>query len=142
MTIKKQAVEKLWRLNTYSDNEIGGVLGSTDNQIIDVIQFDETSVHNAYSYSPNTKYLNAILLEWNRRGIAFMGMFHSHLFGIKQLSEKDKCYIKKILSSIHAENTTLYFPILVLPSQEIITYAGKKSSDGITIFKEDVKIIP
>lgn len=142
MIIKESAFEIIKEIEKYTDKEFGGILGSTDGQVINAIAFDSSPNHDVYTYSPNIKYLNSVLVRWSKKGIVFKGMFHSHLFGIKQLSEKDEDYIKTVMNSLQDESIKLFFPIYVLPDNELINYIGVKSLNGVSIYKGNVWVIP
>lgn len=121
--------------------ESGGILGGT-NGIVSRYYLDEgTQDGPKCSYSPNVELLNAVIDEWQNENIDFMGIYHTHFFGVESLSEGDIQYIKQIMQSMPDEITSLYFPILKYPEKQMISYIAKNEKGNITIAKNPVSIV-
>lgn len=124
--------------------ETGGILGSSDGLIIDKVVMDEYDLNNQKfcSYFPNVKFLNSNIEIWQKNGIDFKGIFHTHFFGVETLSDGDKQYIDAIMKAMPESVKELYFPIFVLPNRELFCYKAKKNDSGTEIsFDETVLVI-
>lgn len=143
MKISIAAFNKLNMLISDEPPEIGGILGSkNDNIITDIIKDEiKKSFQKKCYYEPNVDFLNQHINKWIEQGIAFKGVFHTHFVGVKTLSCADKKYINAIMRNMPEEIIYLYFPIFVLPSRELVCYKAEKSKKEIKIYHEDVVII-
>ena len=74
------------------------------------------------SYVPDTDKMNSIIEKWFNEGIEFLGIFHTHYYGVKTLSDADKDYMRRIMNS---SIKILYFPVFVFPNNEMVLYAIK-----------------
>ena len=115
--------------------ECGGILGSSQNEIIDNVVFDDIRHQKRIrcSYAPNVEFLNKCILQWQQENIRFWGMFHTHFAGVKTLSEADETYIRIIMNAMPEEIYCLYFPIYVLPERELVGYVAKRTLGDIKI---------
>lgn len=122
--------------------ETGGIIGSKGDGIITDIIFDfnENQSHPC-SYSPNTAYLNASIEQWCKENIQFCGIFHTHFCNVKSLSCGDKKYIYEILKSMPDNVKSLYFPIYILPSRDLIPYLAYIDNNELCIKEETIEII-
>lgn len=123
------------------DYEIGGILGSNDTNTVNYIYFDNIREPNKFNYCPNTDILNNIISKWASCEIQFEGIFHTHFYGVETLSEYDIKYINQIMYSLQDIITCLYFPIFVLPQNELIIYKAINEQKHITILRENLYII-
>ena len=69
-----------------------------------------------------------------------MGLYHIHFNDVKSLSAGDVRYINEIMYSMPAEIDKLYFPLVILPSKEMICYSAKKK-DAVVIKSESLIIV-
>ena len=108
--------------------ETGGILGSRDGTLIDALSMDQPRANAQWrcAYAPNVHFLNGKLGEWQREGIHFKGIFHTHFANVKTLSEGDIKYIHTILSCMPPRIRYLYFPIFILPKYELISYRAER----------------
>lgn len=142
MKVKKAVIDMI--NNDISDMppEIGGIMGSHNNDLIDEIVIDQPYQVNVRpcSYYPNVDFLNQIIDGWQENNICFMGIFHTHFVGVKTLSCGDKKYIDAIMKSMPSYIEYLYFPIFVLPDRELVCYKAKKRNGTVDICYEDIYI--
>ena len=90
--------------------ESGGMIGGNfDSGFLTEFLFDDRGKITGSTYSPDTTSLNAVLDEWNARGVRLMGYPHSHPHSFSCPSRGDEMYAAKIL----AVNETL--PYLLIP---------------------------
>lgn len=138
MRITKELYEEIMKTVNSAPPESGGIFGSKDN--INVIVFYDEGIKSEKmcTYIPNVELLNNIILKWNKEGIVFSGMFHTHYFGVKALSYGDRDYIEKIMLSMPKEVNELYFPIVVMPQKEMVVYKAIKLENKITIQEDEL----
>ena len=140
MIITVSAYNKIY--NSISENppEMGGIIGSSDDNIINevVIDFPTFPVENYCSYTPNVDFLNREIETWRKNGIFFKGIFHTHFAGVKTLLSADKHYIQLIMNSMPTEIKYLYLPIYVLPDRKFSGYIAKKQFKDIQILFDEV----
>ncbi len=121
--------------------EAGGIIGGKDGQVC-IWEFDKGCAGRGCIYAPNVTYLNTIIDTWIENNYDFMGIFHVHFGGSKYLSDGDKKYIKKIMTAMPLSIKQLYFPIIVQPEKELVSYKAIKDSQGeILIIFDEVEII-
>ena len=142
MKIQKQILQELNKKIADMPPETGGILGSKNGVLIEKIVIDRPNGIDKYcSYAPNVDFLNQALETWQKRNICFMGVFHTHFFGVKTLSEGDKNYITLIMQSMPKSIESLYFPIYLLPDRELVCYCAVRKDEIVEIYKEDLIIV-
>ena len=139
MIIQKKVYDQLIKCLPEYPPEMGGMLGGTDN-VIKIIEFDYGQLEHLCGYEPDVHRLNAEIKVWLEKDIYFMGIFHTHFFGVKTLSEPDIEYIKQILNAMPEYISKLYFPIAVLPERKLIPYIAIRQEPDVLI-KADKLII-
>ena len=119
--------------------EAGCILGSYNGIICEFV-FDAGIPRNDVAiYTPNIGLVNQIIADWNKQGICFCGLAHSHPQTQKSLSLNDKNYINTIMASMPNSVSKLYFP-LVFPGYEIISFVAIKGRKGIEINPDNIII--
>lgn len=123
--------------------EIGGIIGSSDGEVIDKVIMDniEAPPQKACSYRPNTEYLNKQIARWQDDGIEFRGVFHSHFAEVKTLSNGDIKYINEIIMAMPDSVKYLYFPLYVLPSGKLVGYRAEIARGETIIGKEEITVV-
>lgn len=117
--------------------EAGGIIGGKDGQVC-CWEYDKGYSEKGCSYSPNVNFLNKVIEEWIDKGYDFMGIFHVHFGGSKSLSDGDKNYIEKIMKAMPSVIEKLYFPIVVQPEKQLISYVVHQDSLGKIVVDTDV----
>lgn len=121
--------------------EKGGIIGGKDEEIC-IWKYDAGLKERGCVYQPNVDFLNRVIASWTENGYDFMGILHVHFGGAKLLSEGDKRYIEKIMKAMPDSVKTLYFPVVVQPEKEFISYKAALDSQGkLEIVLDEVKII-
>lgn len=121
--------------------ETGGIIGSSDGEIIDSLIFDfGLSNGNGGVYIPNVNFINQNIIEWAESGIKFYGIFHTHILQWSDLSNGDKTYITQILTTMPSGVNRLYFP-LVFPNRNLKCYVAIREDNIVNIINDDIKII-
>ena len=111
------------------------------NDVVCSCVFDTSlSPTNSAVYIPNVDFLNTKICEWEQKGIAFSGIFHSHPANQPELSSDDIEYIKVIFQSMPTTIKTLYFPI-VLPNVALVSFKAIYKKDAVHILEDKIKII-
>ncbi len=121
--------------------ELGGILGGNHSVICAYMIDTGTGKGCGCSYAPDVEMLNAEIKEWQKRGIAFQGMFHTHFFGVRTLSDGDIAYITAIMQTMPQSLSELHFPVVVLPDREMTSYLAVRSGNEVTIREETVTIL-
>lgn len=120
--------------------ESGGILGGTEG-IITQYQFDPSMAVNAYDqYVPSVNKLNHRICGWQNCGIQFYGIYHSHFLGGTNLSNGDIKYINKIMLSMPAGVSTLFFPV-VFPQKTMIAYRADRHGNCVHIVRDEIRIL-
>lgn len=140
MIIENKILKYIYKDTQNSTFESGGILGS-DNKIINYYSFDKGIYVAHCSYSPNVDYLNNTISDWQKHSIRFLGIFHTHFFGVDTLSDGDMFYINNILFSMPNEIEYLYFPIVLPEFQEIIPYIATRQKNKISIDIDELVVI-
>lgn len=121
--------------------EIGGILGSMDG-VVCKCQIDSGRPKSCgCSYSPNVDILNNTINSWQKEGILFHGIFHTHFFGVRTLSDGDIAYIDAILHAMPVYIHELYFPIVVLPEKQMVPYLARRSGKTVDIKTDELIIV-
>jgi hypothetical protein len=120
--------------------ENGGILGGTQNIITEYYHDSSTQKNIIAEYIPNILVLNTQIRTWQKNGIEFYGLIHSHPQSEETLSSADIDYIIDIMKSIPYTEFSLYFPILI-PHKTIIPYIVTKKDHNITILKDTLQLI-
>lgn len=121
--------------------ETGGILGTSNGEVINHVVFDMgISSANGGVYIPDIHFLNQTISEWNKTGIQFRGMFHTHAIQWPSLSENDRIYIMDILYNMPPEVEFLYFP-LVFPGKSIKVYLAKRKRGSFDIINDGIEIV-
>lgn len=115
--------------------ETGGILGGNGELAERCVRDICTGEFDVYT--PNTAYLNQAIAVWSKEGTLFMGVFHTHPEGCRELSYADIRYITAIMQ-VFDERRSLFFPI-VIPQKEIIGFRAEKR-DEIRILRDEIQI--
>ena len=122
--------------------ETGGILGSRKNKVITEVFLDKNNEQTRRcSYTPNIVLFNNQIEIWQKQGINFQGLFHTHFANVETLSSSDEVYIKMIMTSMPEMINTLYFPLFVLPEQLLIPYNAIRKNGEVNIIREALEII-
>lgn len=141
MKIKRELCDEIFTKVGELPPEIGGILGGIKDDVM-VVEFDKCEIRQRRcSYTPNVNYLNTVIDFWEKEKIKFLGIFHSHYFGVKSLSEGDQKYIYTIMRNMPDDIPKLYFPIVVMPDKEIVVYKAHRCQDDVIIEKEILELV-
>jgi hypothetical protein len=140
MRISKNIFQEIIQAVPFQPPEIGGILGGT-NGVISSWQFDSGVASGCGCfYAPNVSKLNQTILHWQNSGIDFLGIFHTHFFGVRSLSNGDIAYINAIMHTMPECIGKLYFPIVVLPEIEMIPYLAHRNGKLVELMVDDLII--
>lgn len=120
--------------------ETGGLLGGRDDIVAEVLRDEGLPSDKKCSYYPNIELFNQTIKEWQSRDINFMGIFHTHYWGVNTLSKGDKRYIARIMNSMPEGIDRLYFPILVMPDKKLVCYVANKKLGNLVIETEAIEL--
>ena len=142
MRILKSVIDMIDSLVSAQPPETGGIIGSTNGELIDKVVMDVPESPGEYMcyYAPNVDFLNENIEIWQNKGIEFKGVFHTHFVGVETLSYSDKQYIIAIMKAMPEEIKYLYFPIFVLPDRKMVCYKASLKNCNIEITRDELKI--
>lgn len=142
MRITRKAIDTI-RLNVANCFvETGGIMGSQDGILISEIIMDYIdNTEYKCCYAPNVQYFNECIAEWQQQNKYFAGMFHTHFYNVGTLSNEDIKYINVIMKAMPKEVEKLYFPIYILPRQELICYEATRENDSVLIRKDILEVV-
>lgn len=143
MKIRQKVIDNIAAVANSINLEIGGILGSSkDGVITDMIEdLPLNKVGCKFDYSPNIDFLNMKIEIWAENDIEFMGIFHTHFSGSKNLSDADIEYIKEIMLSSKGIVEYLYFPLFTLPDNELTVYKAYFNNANIVVDKDELIIV-
>lgn len=142
MRISKSVTDIINNSISNQPYETGGILGSHDKSLINEVILDLPNFTNKRpcSYFPNVDFLNQSIESWQNKKIHFVGIFHTHFGGAKNLSCGDKKYIFAIMDAMPEQIDCLYFPVFVLPNRELVCYKAIRLNGIVDIQAEDLVI--
>ncbi|MBQ8767720.1 MAG: hypothetical protein IJZ16_13065 [Clostridia bacterium] len=143
MKIRQEVFNKISTVANSMSLEIGGILGSSENGIVTdmIADLPDNVVGCKFDYSPNIDFLNAQIENWSENNIVFLGLFHTHFSGSKNLSDADVEYIKAIMNASKGIVEYLYFPLFTLPNNELTVYKAYFNDADIVIDKDELIIV-
>lgn len=145
MNIVRNVYEQIINNAPTGPPESGGILGADKEGNVQFAEFDEGVMNGKYSkrcfYAPNVKFLNICIKNWEKRGIEFCGIFHTHFHGVSSMSKGDERYVYQIMNAMPQMIEKLYFPIIVMPYKEMKAYCCLRENDKFKILCEEIKIV-
>lgn len=121
--------------------EMGGILGIRSN-VIREVEFDKgLDTGLICTYAPNVDYLNDVIEKWSEENIEFCGIFHTHFYGVRTLSDGDREYINSILLAMPENMDRLYFPIVLPEEKKLVSYLATRNGKEIQIVEEAVEVL-
>lgn len=121
--------------------EAGGIIGGKEERV-SLWKYDSGYPQKGCAYCPNVNFLNEVIAAWLDKGYDFMGILHVHFGGSKGLSNSDKQYIEKIMKAMPDSIEKLYFPIVVQPEKQLISYVAYQNSlGGIVVDTDEVEVL-
>lgn len=143
MKIRQEVFDKISAVANSMNLEIGGILGSSENGIVTdmIADLPDNAVGCKFDYSPNIDFLNAQIENWSENNIVFLGLFHTHFSGSKNLSDADVEYIKAIMNASKGIVEYLYFPLFTLPNNELTVYKAYFNDADISVDKDELIIV-
>lgn len=143
MKITETVLKQIESIASSKSFEIGGILGTEDNDIISFIIPDlpDGFVGCRFEYFPNTDFLNEQIEKWAENRIDFCGLFHTHFSGSTTLSDTDKEYIKAIMLSAEGISEQLYFPVFTLPDNKLTAYKACFEKEDVIIDIDELIVV-
>lgn len=141
MLILESVNEAILSYQPESPPETGGILGGRGGIVTDFRLDDGSPTGKLCSYTPNTVLLNETIRRWQREKIEFMGVFHTHFFGVDTLSDSDMRYVEAIMKNMPPPIEQLYFPIIVMPQRKFSVYCAVRKNGEVIIFKDELKLV-
>lgn len=140
MKICKKILDEIRKRMPSTPPEAGGIIGGKEGRVL-LWEYDAGYPEKGCAYCPDVDFLNRTIEEWADGGYDFMGIFHVHFGGSKTLSDGDEKYIEAIMRAMPASIGQLYFPIVVQPEKQFISYVAYRSLSGeIAIATDEVEV--
>lgn len=141
MKITEELYLRLLRGLTFPPPETGGIIGAYSEIICRAKIIPGIEQEASYGrYTPDVQKMNREIYDWQRQGINFLGIFHTHFPGGEVLSHGDIMYIETIMRAMPDIISELLFPI-VLPEDKVVPYKAAKHKESILIYLDDIEII-
>ena len=141
MRICREIFDEIVNIAIDAPPEIGGIIGG-ENNVVKAHHMDMgISSVKTCSYTPNVSLLNGIISAGSTERIQFMGIYHTHFFEVRTLSEGDIRYIRNILLGMPDGIDSLYFPLVVFPSRTMVCFKAIKKLNGIEIYNDNLVLI-
>ena len=141
MKLQQSMIQPLFSAFPKTEYEFGGILGGTDG-VITQFYLDKGLEPESYcEYRPDVDALNTCIAQWSEQEIEFYGMFHTHFGASKTLSLSDQSYIQTIMQAMPEEITQLYFPVILLPEKQIVSYIATRKQEQITIACDEISLV-
>lgn len=143
MKIYKKTYDEIIQNIKDTPPESGGIIGChKDSKIVSKMFFDRgLASKKMCAYTPNIEVLNDIIFKWHKDEIQFLGIYHTHYANVETLSSADRSYIKSIIESMPKEIKFLYFPLILMPDNKIVSYKAFLKDGKLEIKKEVVKVV-
>lgn len=108
--------EMLTYLCASRSGERGGMLGAKGDLLCRFYP-DVDAGSSSFCYTPCTAKLDKQRLAWQKSGIVFCGIAHSHLSNDSRLSKDDRHYIRRIHETLGGKH--LFFPVVAIGHDRI-----------------------
>lgn len=144
MYIKKNVYDYIINNVTRLNSESGGILGADSHGVVCAVMLDngiEDKDIPHCCYYPNIDLLNNCIFEWSVKEIIFAGLFHTHFSDKGSFSDDDLKYINEIMNSLPSEIDHLFFPLLLLPHKEFISYKAIKRINNTEVIDDSINIV-
>lgn len=103
------------------NNEEGGILGEQNGSITHFYYDNDPYKSEPNIYLPNAEAFNTVISEWEKHGIKFAGLIHTHPSGHSRLSGADIIMAEQLLSNFGRHS--ILMPVIVMNAvSEIIIY--------------------
>lgn len=113
MNIKESIYLKMLDCYSVPPPESGGILGIKNSVVCEYYHDSSSRIGERALYVLDVDTLNLKIDVWQKSGIEFAGIIHSHMLGQNTLSSGDIEYIKQVFNNIPECVDELYFPIII-----------------------------
>lgn len=141
MIIKESIYLKLLDCYSAPPPEGGGILGMKNNVVCEYFHDNSSRIAEKAIYVLDVETLNRKIDEWQKLGIEFSGIIHSHMLGQNTLSSGDIEYIKQMFNNIPECVDELYFPIIIPEAKQVISFVAKRSEKDVIVQQDEIHII-
>lgn len=115
-------------------------MGCKDNAICEIWIDKTPQVTNALVYEPDIEGINHQIHQWQKNGVRFCGLFHSHIAEEETLSGDDIAYIRRIVQAIPQDYGHLLFPV-VIPNKKVLMYYAIEQDTALFTGAEEIEIV-
>ncbi len=130
-------------LNSYPlpPPEQGGIMGIKNSIVCEYYHDNSQNATERAVYEPDINAFNQRIEEWDKYGIQFSGIIHSHLLEQNTLSSGDKEYIKQIFDNLPKGVDELYFPIIIPETKQVFSFVAKRKDKDVIIQQDEIHIM-
>jgi len=128
-----ELINRIMDLLGSTDYESGGLLGSSNGDVVDTLYFDIGRRCSYTDYFPNVSLWEEQLQKWSESQIQLVGIIHSHI-NSEKLSEKDVVMARRVVTANSLE--CIQMPVFVLNEKRIVWY--EVSSDYVNVLSFEV----
>ncbi len=115
-------------------------MGCKENVICEIWIDKSPQVTCALVYKPDIERINRQIHQWQKSGIRFCGLFHSHIAEEEALSSDDIAYIHRIVQTIPQDYGQLLFPVVV-PGKKVTMFYAAEQDNALFIGTEEIEIV-
>lgn len=115
--------------------EVCGLLGGVNGTVKYHYQNSTHKDGRCVCYLEGEK-IDKVIAQWQRNGIEFYGIYHTHPICDDRLSPQDISYITAVMDALSQDVEYLYFPV-ILPNKKMTAYKVVNKGQ-IIIVKEPV----
>jgi hypothetical protein len=141
MNIKESIYLKMLDCYSVPLPESGGILGIKNSVVCEYYHDSSSRIVERALYVLDVDTLNLKIDVWQKSGIEFAGIIHSHMLGQNTLSSGDIEYIKQVFNNIPECVDELYFPIIIPKDEQVISFFAKRSEKDVIIRQDEIHII-
>lgn len=136
LRIKRQLWKKIFNFNSNDVYETGGFFGIKGKKICSY-EFDSgrDSVSSG-EYMPNLNLFYRSLKQWEKEGIEYVGILHTHLNHQGTLSGGDYKYLDELMKL--NKNLQVFFTAILIPNEKIYFYRVIRKKERIVIKRESL----
>lgn len=124
--VSRKVIEKISRFLDSTQYESGGLIGSSNGEMIDVFYYDKGRRSDTNEYIPDVNKLQRELSNWDEAHIIFQGLIHSHTIS-DRLSPRDIHMAREILCL--NKLSAILMPVYLLNEHKIFWY--EVSNDNV-----------
>lgn len=114
LVIETRAWQQMLGTVAVQEPETGGIIGGRGN-VVSRFHFDALASADINSYHPDAASLNEVIQAWQKEGVQFLGVVHSHMRQPRYPSVNDLAYARSVLNLNRNVLKSVVFILFVCP---------------------------